>query len=63
MRISRLLFPLLLSAGLIAPAGLAMSTAATAAPVPTLVGIRAAHHLTYDRVVFDFAGGLPSTRS
>lgn len=63
MRISRLLFPLLLSAGLIAPAGLATSTAATAAPVPTLVGIRAAHHPTYDRVVFDFAGGLPSTRS
>ena len=27
------------------------------------MGIRAAHHPTYDRVVFDFAGGLPSTRS
>lgn len=28
--------------------------------LPTLVGIRAAHHPTYDRIVFDFAGGLPS---
>ena len=63
MRISRLLFPLLLSAALVGPAALATSSAATAAPVPTLVGIRAAHHPTYDRVVFDFAGGLPSTRS
>jgi hypothetical protein len=60
---SRLLFPLVFSIGLIAPAGLATSTAATAAPVPTLVGIRAAHHPTYDRVVFDFTGGVPSTRS
>lgn len=63
MRISRLLFPLLLSAALVGPAALATSSTATAAPVPTLVGIRAAHHPTYDRVVFDFTGGLPSTRS
>jgi hypothetical protein len=28
--------------------------------VPTLVGIRAAHHPAYDRVVFDFVGGLPA---
>lgn len=28
-------------------------------PTPTLVGIRAAHHPTYDRIVFDFRGGLP----
>lgn len=63
MRISRLLFPFLLSAALVGPAALATSSAATAAPVPTLVGIRAAHHPTYDRVVFDFTGGLPSTRS
>lgn len=63
MRISRLLFPFLLSAALVGPAALATSSSATAAPVPTLVGIRAAHHPTYDRVVFDFTGGLPSTRS
>jgi hypothetical protein len=30
--------------------------------VPTLVGIRAAHHPTFDRIVFDFSGGLPATR-
>jgi hypothetical protein len=36
---------------------------APAAPtVPTLVGIRAAHHPGFDRVVFDFAGGLPASR-
>ena len=31
--------------------------------VPTLVGIRAAHHPTYDRIVFDFQGGLPASRT
>ena len=30
------------------------------AGMPTLVGIRAAHHPTYDRIVFDFQGGLPA---
>ena len=35
---------------------------APAAPVPTLVGIRAAHHPGFDRVVFEFRGGLPTTR-
>ena len=35
---------------------------ASAPTVPTLVGIRAAHHPTFDRVVFDFRGGLPSSR-
>ncbi len=58
----RIVFRLLLSAALVAPAALAGSGAATAITVPTLVGIRAAHHPTYDRVVFDFAGGLPSRR-
>jgi hypothetical protein len=28
--------------------------------VPTLVGIRAAHHPTFDRVVLDLVGGLPA---
>ena len=37
--------------------------APSAAPtVPVLVGIRAAHHLTFDRIVFDFRGGLPAGR-
>ncbi len=37
---------------------------AVAAPAttPTLVGIRAAHHPGYDRVVLDFRGGLPASR-
>ncbi len=35
-----------------------------AATTPTLVAIRAAHHPTFDRVVFRFRGGLPgSTRA
>ena len=34
--------------------------AGAAAPeVPTLVDIRAAHHPGYDRIVFEFSGGLP----
>lgn len=50
---------------------LALSTAdvtvaapsASAAPtIPTLVGIRAAHHPTYDRIVFDFRDGLPASQ-
>lgn len=36
--------------------------AADAAPTtPTLVSIRAAHHPTFDRVVFRFRGGLPAS--
>lgn len=59
---ARIMLRLLLSAVLVAPAALAGAGTATAATprVPTLVGIRTAHHPTYDRVVFDFAGGLPS---
>jgi hypothetical protein len=60
---------LLLSAALVAPITIATSDTATATTVPTLVGIRASHHARhqhdpgYDRVVFTFTGGLPSTRS
>jgi Sporulation and spore germination len=63
MRHSRPLFTLLISAALVAPAAIAAGNVATATTVPTLVGIRAAHHPGYDRVVFNFTGGLPSTRS
>jgi len=59
MRVPRfaiLLLCLVPAAAVTAPA------AAPAVTVPTLVGIRAAHHPTYDRVVFDFRGGLPSTQ-
>ncbi|HLN78542.1 MAG TPA: hypothetical protein VK204_15965 [Nocardioidaceae bacterium] len=59
MRILRSLFVLLL-AGLVALVGTPAS--APAAPVPTLVAIHAAHHRGFDRVVFEFAGGLPSSR-
>jgi hypothetical protein len=42
--------------------GRAASPAATTASTPQLVDIRAAHHPGYDRVVFQFAGPLPSRR-
>lgn len=63
MRRQRLFLPLLIGAALVAPGAIATSNVATATTVPTLVGIRAAHHPGFDRVVFDFTGGLPSTRS
>ena len=50
-------FLLLLVPALLAPA--LAADPAPAAPVPTLVGIRAAHHPGFDRVVFEFRGGLP----
>ena len=59
MKILRFL-PLLLLAPLLVPA--AATHSAAAEPVPTLVGIRAAHHPGFDRVVFEFEGGLPSSR-
>lgn len=60
MRIPRLL-PLAVLAALVMPAT-PSGSAATAPAVPTLVGIRAAHHPGFDRVVFEFRGGLPSSR-
>jgi len=57
---ARVVSRLLLSAALVAPAALVSTGAATAVTVPTLVGIRASHHQTYDRVVFEFTGGVPS---
>ena len=59
MKALRRLLPLLLATGVVLP--LAAPTA-SAVTVPTLVGIRAAHHPTYDRVVFEFTGGLPGSR-
>jgi len=52
----------MISATLVAPV-ITTAEAATAATTSTLVGIRAEHHPGYDRVVFKFTGGLPSTRS
>jgi hypothetical protein len=54
---------LLVVAGVLGLTATGVVTAAAAPPtVPTLVGIRAAHHPTFDRVVFDFTGGLPASR-
>ena len=45
-------------------AATAGAAAGTAAPVaPALTQIRAAHHVGYDRLVFQFSGGLPAQRS
>ena len=60
MRISRLL-PLAVLAALVLPAA-PTGSAATAPVVPTLVGIQAARHPGFDRVVFEFRGGLPASR-
>ena len=45
-----------------APSGQAASRPATTASTPRLVGIQAAHHPGFDRVVFRFAGPVPSRR-
>jgi hypothetical protein len=46
-----------------APGGQAASPAGRAASTPLLVGIRASHHRGFDRIVFDFAGSVPSRRN
>jgi len=52
---------LLVVACLVALAGPAIAPAAAAAPfAPLLTDIRAAHHPGFDRVVFEFLGGVPS---
>jgi hypothetical protein len=53
---------LLVLAGVLAVTATGVAPAAAQPAVPTLVGIRAAHHPTFDRIVFDFSGGLPATR-
>lgn len=58
MRISRLLLSMLLAALVVT--GLSPASAPAAPTTPTLVGIRVGHHPGFDRVVFDFDGGLPS---
>ena len=57
---ARIVARLLLATAVAAPAAVATTAPASAVTVPMLVGIRAAHHQTYDRVVFEFTGGLPS---
>jgi hypothetical protein len=60
MRLLRLLvLPLLLC--LVAPAAVVADATGAAPRTPTLAEIRAAHHPGFDRVVFQFEGGLPSS--
>jgi hypothetical protein len=47
------------SAGL-APAGAEAPAEGRAPDTPTLVAIRASHHPGFDRIVYEFAGGLPA---
>jgi hypothetical protein len=64
MRIFIRAVPLFLLACLVAAGGLPVRAAvpATTSATPTLVAIRAAHHPGFDRIVFEFDGGLPSDR-
>lgn len=57
--------PVLLAfaAALVVPLVASGPAPAAPPPVPTLVGIRAAHDDGVDRVVFEFAGGLPQVRA
>ncbi len=61
---SLLVFSITLLAGLALnpPGGRATTSAAMAATTPRLVGIKAAHHRGFDRVIFQFAGPVPSRR-
>jgi hypothetical protein len=53
---------LVLVAVLVLTATGATTATATQPTFPTLIGIRAAHHPAFDRIVFDFSGGLPASR-
>jgi len=45
-----------------ASGGQAASTTSAMGPAPLLVGIRAAHHSGFDRIVFQFSGVVPTRR-
>jgi len=49
--------------GLGSSVGSPAMAAATSTTAPVLVAIRAAHHQGFDRIVFEFRGGLPAERS
>ena len=53
---------LLVALAVNAPGGQATTPVTTPATTPRLVGIRAAHHPGFDRVIFQFAGAVPSRR-
>ncbi len=56
-------FVLAVAAAVALPLAASGPAPAAPPPVPTLVGITAAHHAGVDRVVFEFAGGLPRVRA
>lgn len=60
MRLIHLLLVPVLAVGLTGPLPAPASPPSSAPPVSTLTGIRAAHHPGFDRIVFDFAGPVPS---
>ena len=61
--LSLALVPALVPALLASPSGGAVAPVASAAPpTPVLVAVRAAHRGRWDRVVFEFEGGLPADR-
>ncbi|HET9720351.1 MAG TPA: hypothetical protein VFP55_09765 [Solirubrobacteraceae bacterium] len=64
---SAVLVPAIVVAGLISFGASAASgsrfTATSAQTARRLVAVRASHRAGYDRVVFDFAGGLPTRRN
>ena len=55
-----LLAVLAVLAGLVTVGPASLGVAAPPAVPTTLVAIRAAHHPGFDRIVFEFAGGLPT---
>src|SRR5207247_9828544 len=52
-----------LGAGTVTAATAGAAAGATAPVVPALTQVRAAHHLGYDRLVFQFSGGVPAQHS
>ncbi|WP_084957793.1 GerMN domain-containing protein [Thermoactinospora rubra] len=61
--VARILTSLIALLAVVVVAAAPPSAAARAPGIPTLVGIRAAHHVGFDRLVFEFRGGLPAHRS
>jgi hypothetical protein len=57
-------FPLVLAAApALASPSAAMRSGVQAPRIPELVNVRAAHHPGFDRVVFEFRGGMPASHS
>jgi hypothetical protein len=64
LRVAAMAFALAgLGAGTVTAATAGAAAGVTAPAAPTLTQIRAAHHLGYDRLVFQFSGGVPARHS